>query len=119
MKKAFPAVHKSAIVLAMLFVTTCASAADITVWQPTTAAGGAAVPPGYWDQEASYRFFGSASSQQPLQLNNVTLAPTTNTQYDYSKNTTNSTTGAQTNIVPIGGSNSSTQSVTNTITTTR
>ena len=112
MKKPSPAVHKIAIVLAMLFVATCANASDLTVWQPTTAAGGAPVPPGYWDQEASYRFFGTGSTQP----SNVTLQTYTSTTNDNSKITTNSTTGAQTNIIPIGGSDSSTQTVTNTIT---
>lgn len=118
MKKARPAVHRNGILLAMLFVAFSANAADLTTWQPTTASGGAPVPPGYWDQRATYQFFGTGQGQ-----NNITLAPTqvdsttTTTVTDYSTNTSNASGGgAQTNYTPITRDNSA-MDVTNTTTT--
>lgn len=118
MKQAFPVVvHKGAILLALWFTAFFANAGDLTVWHPTTAAGGAPVPPGYWDQQASYQFFGSGS----MQTNNVTLAPTyaedITTVVDYSMSTMNtSNSGSQTNYIPITRDNS-TMNATNTTTT--
>lgn len=107
----------------MLFMAFSANASDITVWQPTTAAGGAPVPPGYWDQQATYQFFG-ASAMQP---SNITLAPSTaqisstsltDNSIDYSSHTTNASDGggAQTNYNSITRENSK-MDITNTTTT--
>ena len=72
------------------------SAQDVSSWQPTTAAGGARVDPNYWTAQAAVRFNGGMGNQT-----NVTVAPTTNTFYDYSTPVTN-VEGGQTNVTAVG-----------------
>lgn len=101
MKKTFHVVHKSGILLALLFIAGAANAADYIAWQPSTAAGGATVPPGFWEQEAAYRL-GVGLTQ-----NNVTLinGMTSTTLNDNSVHTANSVSGGQTNYTPIARDN--------------
>jgi len=131
MKKLLPVAHKSAMLLAMLFAAFSANASDITTWEPSTAAGGAPVPPGYWDQRASYRFFPTTSMMGGsivLSNSNTSLTDnSTGTSYtdfsthnsrltDNSTNTTNtSSSGSQVNYNPVSNDGST---LTNTNTTT-
>jgi hypothetical protein len=84
----------AALLLAVGFASSPASARDSTTWVPQTPVAGAPHDPGYWDNQALIPFSGPGSV-----VTNVTLAPqfvtststTTNTSttYDYSKPTTN------------------------------
>lgn len=76
-----------------------AFAQDVTMWRPQTAAGGAPVDPSFWNNQAMVRLNGLGGV-----TNNVTVAPTSSSYYDYSTRThqdTNTThyTGGQTNNV--------------------
>lgn len=132
MRKSFPAAHKGTVLLVLLAVTFTANAGDITSWEPTTAAGGAPVPPAYWNQQASYQFFPAASmlggnvvfsdSDTTLTDNSASTTNTTLTDYsthtDNSANTTNtSSSGSQVNYNPVSR-DGSTLSNTNTTTIT-
>ncbi len=107
-----------AILAVALVTATCmcvlpARAADVTVWRPTTAAGGAPVDPGLWVQLAAVPVSGFGAIS-PV---NVTLAPSTTnvksttTNYDYSTTPT-TVNGGQTNV------NTSAQVGTGTVTVT-
>jgi hypothetical protein len=84
----------AALLLAIGFASSPASATDSMTWNPQTPAGGQLAPPGYWDSQALVRLNGPGST-----VTNVTLAPSfvtststtssTSTTYDYSKPTTN------------------------------
>jgi hypothetical protein len=82
-----------ALFISALSFAAPAAAQDITVWQPTTAAGGARVSPEFWDNQASYRVNGGGLVQQ-----NVTIAPSAQTYYDYSEHSTENN-GGQTSVV--------------------
>lgn len=99
----------AAALMTAVVVSVPAPAAEVTVWRPVTAAAGAPVDPGYWNQEAAIPVVGF-NGINPV---DVTIAPSTttvtsttnNTNYDYSTrpttNNDNSTTtvnGGQTNV---------------------
>lgn len=82
------------LVLASLPET--AAAQDVSMWRPTTAAGGAPVDPNFWNNQAAVRHNGGSGNQT-----NVTIAPTTSTYNDYSTPVTN-VEGGQTVVTAVG-----------------
>jgi len=86
------AVRSSLLFVVLGIIASAAIAGDLMMWQPTTAAGGAPVPPGYWEAQASYRVNGGG-----LAPGNVTLAPSSAIYNDYSTSTQN-VAGGQTNV---------------------
>ncbi|MFZ2187556.1 MAG: hypothetical protein WAV46_02940 [Candidatus Moraniibacteriota bacterium] len=85
------AILKGIMLFFILGITSLAAiAGDLMTWQPTTAAGGAFVPPGYWEAQAAYRMSGGG-----LLPGNITLAPSSPTFNDYS---TKTVTGGETNV---------------------
>lgn len=91
MEKARIAILKGIFLFLVFGITSLtAIAGDLTTWQPTTAAGGAPVPPGYWEAEASYRMNGGGLLQS-----NITLAPNSPTFNDYS---TKNVSGGESNV---------------------
>lgn len=86
----------SAAAIVLTGMPHAAAAQDVALWRPTTAAGGAPVDPSFWNNQAAVSFNGAGGS-----VANVTIAPTTNTVYDYSTPVTN-VSGGQTNVTAVG-----------------
>lgn len=82
----------AAFALALASLSQPAVAQDVSIWRPTTAAGGAPVDPNFWNNQAAVRHNGGMGN-----TTNVTIAPTTSTYNDYSTPVTN-VTGGQTNV---------------------
>lgn len=82
----------AALALALASLSQPAAAQDVSIWRPTTAAGGAPVDPNFWNNQAAVRHNGGMGN-----TTNVTIAPTTSTYNDYSTPVTN-VTGGQTNV---------------------